>query len=36
MPRSAALGFEWKFTRRDLRRLLSRLEAGELECRLAA
>ena len=28
--------FEWKFTRSDLRRLLSQLEAGEPEHRLAA
>jgi len=28
--------FEWKFTRRDLRRLLSRLESEEPERRLAA
>jgi len=28
--------FEWKFTRRDLRRLLSQLEAGEPQHRLAA
>ena len=28
--------FEWKFTRRDLRRLLSKLDGGEQEHRLAA
>ena len=28
--------FEWKFTRRDLRRLLSKLDGGEQELPLAA
>ena len=28
--------FEWKFTRRDLRRLLTKLDGGEQDHRLAA
>ncbi len=28
--------FEWKFTRRDLRRLLSKLDGGEQDHRIAA